>query len=380
MATSVAASMKIPATKAHFSEPSIEYILKNFREILEGKSFLSSFKFCEEFEQKFAAYHGAKYGATCSSGTTALELCLRGLRLENKEVILPSVTFAATAFAVLSSGNIPVLAESADDLTVDPADVAKCFTPRTGAVITVHIGGRVSPLTRRLQELCTQKGVPLLEDAAHAHGSGLEGQKAGTFGVAAAFSFFSTKVMTTGEGGIVLTSDEEIRDRAMLIRNYAKKNNQNLHEEYGSSWRMTEVHALMGLAQLSELDQFIQRRRELAAIFDEGFADESALELIPNPPECEQNFYKYIALLPPSIDRGAFSKALKEEHNVALGGPVYELPLHEQPVFKKYSQRALPKAADLCRRHICPPMYVTMTDEEAQYVVRSIRSTLRRFV
>ena len=376
---SVAAKMKIPATKAYFAPESIEYILENFRGILEGKSFLSNFKFCEEFEQKFAAYHGAKYGVTCSSGTTALELLLRGLRLENREVIVPVVTFSATAFAVLSSGNIPVFAESAPDLTMDPADVEKCITPRTGAVITVHIGGRVSPLTRRLQDICQKRNVPLLEDAAHAHGSGLEGQKAGTFGRAAAFSFFSTKVMTTGEGGMVLTGDEEIRDRAQLIRNYAKKNNQNFHEEYGSSWRMTEVHALMGLTQLRELDAFIQRRRDVAKIFDDGFADEPLLELVPNPPECEQNFYKYIALLPESIDRNTFSKKLKEDFNVALGGPVYDMPLHEQPVFKPYVTRDLPKAADLCRRHICPPMYFTMTDEEAQYVVTSIRSTLRNF-
>lgn len=376
---SVAAKMKIPATKAYFAPESIDYILKNFRDILEGKSFLSCFKFCEEFEQKFAAYHGAKYGVTCSSGTTALELCLRGLRLEDCEVIVPSVTFSATAFAVLSSGNTPVFAESADDLTIDPADVAKCITPRTKAVITVHIGGRVSPLTRQLQDLCRDKNLVLLEDAAHAHGSGLEGQKAGTFGRAAAFSFFSTKVMTTGEGGMVLTGDEEVRDRAMLIRNYSKKNNQNFHEEYGSSWRMTEVHALMGLTQLHELDAFIQRRREIAKIFDDGFADEPLLELVPNPPECEQNFYKYIALLPESIDRASFGKKLKEDFNVALGGPVYELPLHQQPVFKQYVTRDLPKAADLCRRHICPPMYYTMTDEEAQYVVSSIRSTLRSF-
>ena len=378
MATT-AAAMKIPATKTHFSESSIEYILAHFRDILQGKSFLSCFKFCEEFEQKFAAYHGAKHGITSSSGTTALELCLRGLKLENKEVVLPSVTFSATAFAVLSAGNTPVLAETADDLTIDPDDVERCLTPNTGAVITVHIGGRISPLTRRLQEICQKRGIPLLEDAAHAHGSALDGQRAGTFGIAAAFSFFSTKVMTTGEGGMVLTSDDTIRDRAQLIRNYSKKNNQNFHEEYGSSWRMTEVHALMGLAQLSELDSFIERRRELAKIYDEGFADEPLLELVPNPKECEQNFYKYIALLPPSIDRADFSRRLKEDHNVALGGPVYELPLHQQPVFKKYVTRDLPKAADLCRRHICPPMYYTMTDAEAQYVVQSIRSTLRNF-
>lgn len=371
--------MKIPPTKPYFSPESIQFILDHFREILEGKSFLSSFKYCEQFEREFADYHGAGFGATCSTGTSALELCLRSLKIENKEVVLPSVTFAATAYAVVLSGNRPVFAESSDDLTMDPDDVAKCITPETGAVLTVHIGGRVSPQTSAIQDLCRRKGLPLIEDAAHAHGSSLNGQKAGTFGQAAGFSFFSTKVMTTGEGGMVLTDDRDIHERCLLIRNYAKVNNQNYHEEYGSSWRMTEVQALMGLAQLHELDAFVQRRGELAQIYDECLADEPSLQLVPTPPECVNNFYKYIALLPPGVDRAAVTKRLKEEHNVSLGGPVYEIPLHHQPVFKQYVTRELPKASDLCRRHICPPTFFTMTDEEARYVAQSLKSALRQF-
>ena len=371
--------MKIPPTKPHFSGESIDFILENFKEILQGKSFLSSFKYCEEFEEKFAAHHGAKYGATCSSGTVALELCLRGLEIRDKDVIVPAVTFSATAFAVLSSGNRPIFAESADDMTIDPDDVEQCITPNTAAVITVHNGGLVSPRTLRLQELCKEKGLHLLEDAAHAHGAGCNGQKAGTFGTAAAFSFFSTKVMTTGEGGIVLTDNEKVRDRAMLIRNYSKKGNQNYHEEYGSSWRMTEVQALMALTQLNELDAFIKRRNEVAEIFDAGFADAPALAPIPRPEGCLHNFYKYIRLLPPGVDRDEFTKRLKEEHTVSLGGPVYETPLHHQPVFKDHVTRPLPNAEDLCARHICPPMYYTMTDEEAKYVVDSVKANLKHF-
>jgi dTDP-4-amino-4,6-dideoxygalactose transaminase len=372
--------VKIPPTKAYFGPESIAYILSNFRDILEGKSFLSSFKFCEEFEQQFAAYHGARYGVTCSNGTSALELCLRGLRIENRDIIVPTLTFAATAYAVIASGNRPILAESAADLTLDPADVERCLTPRTTAILTVHIGGRVSPLTRALQDVCRRKGLLLIEDAAHAHGSSLDGQKAGTFGQAAGFSFFSTKVMTTGEGGMVLTGDAQVRDRCLLLRNYAKVNNQNYHEEFGFNWRMTEVQALMGLAQLRELDEFLRRRRELAAIYDACFGAERALQLVPAPAECAQNFYKYLVLLPPTVDRSAFTQRLKKDYEVTLGGPVYEIPLHEQPAFQPYVTRPLPRASDLCRRHICPPMYYTMTDDEAHYVARSIRETLRHFV
>jgi len=367
-------------SKPYFAPGDIDFILNHFRDILEGNSFLSNFKWCEEFERRFAAYHGSRYGVSCNSGTSALELCFRAMNIVDREVIVPAVTFSATAFAPLRAGNRVVFAESADDMSMDPADVETLIHPRTAAVVTVHIGGHISPSTRDLQALCRDKGIVLIEDAAHAHGSALDGQKAGTFGHASAFSFFSTKVMTTGEGGMVTSDDATVRDRCMLIRNYAKKDGRNYHEEYGSSLRLTEVQALMGLTQLAQLDAFIERRNRLAEIYRDGFADEPSLVTLTRPPECQENYYKYIVLLPEQVERAAYTRALKEDFSVSLGGPVYDIPLHHQPVFAPFATRALPKAEELCRRHICPPMYHTMTDEDAVYVVDAMRKTLRRFL
>lgn len=372
-------AMKIPATKPYFSPESIEFILSNFRDILEGKSFLSNFKFCKTFEEEFAEYHGVKYGATCSSGTIALELCMRGLNIRDRDVIVPSVTFSATAFAAMAARNRPVFADVGDDMCIDPDDVRRCITPNTAAVITVHIGGRVSHRLPELQALCKEKGLLLIEDAAHAQGSALNGQSAGSFGQASAFSFFSTKVITTGEGGMVVTNDEQVYDRACLIRDYAKKDGRNYHEEYGSSFRMSEVHALMGLTQLRELDAFVRRRQEIAKIFDDIFED-SELQVIKGHEGCYQNFYKYIALLPGQVDRTEITAKLKRDYGVSLGGPVYEVPLHEQPVFQSLVTRHLPVSSDLSRRHICPPIYFTMTDAEAKYSAQSIKSVVQETV
>lgn len=371
--------MSIVPSRPYFSPSDIDFVLTHFRDILEGKSFLSNAKWCEEFERRFAEAHGTRHGIACNSGTSALELCFRALDITDREVIVPAVTFSATAFAPLRAGNRLVFAESGDDMSIDPADVERSITPRTAAVVTVHIGGHVSPSTRDLQTLCRVRGIELIEDAAHAHGSALAGQKAGTFGRAAAFSFFSTKVMTTGEGGMITTDDPQVRDRAMLIRNYAKKDGKNYHEEYGSSLRLTEVQALMGLTQLMQLEAFIERRNRIAELYRIGFADEPRLAELPRPAMCRENYYKYIILLPESVDRDRFTQALKEEYGIPLGGPVYEIPLHRQPVFQPFVTRPLPKAEALCRRHVCPPIYPSMSDDDVARVVEAMLGTLRRF-
>src|SRR3990172_9985640 len=182
--------MQLYPTKPYFSQESIEFIVGNFREILEGKSFLTLGRYCEEFEKKFAEYIDCKYAATTNSGTSAIEAALTAVGVKGYDVIVPTNTFAATVFAVIKAGGRPVFADCLEDLTVDPDDVKKRLTPRTKVVITVHIGGMVSPATYALIDLREEKGLSLIEDAAHAHGSTLDGKKGGSFGVAGAFSFF----------------------------------------------------------------------------------------------------------------------------------------------------------------------------------------------
>lgn len=364
--------MKVAATRPFFSPASIEFILRNFREILEGKSFLSMFNHCETFEKAFAAYVGSAHATTCNSGTAALELALRAVAVKDCDVIVPTMTFAATPFAVVHAGGRPVFADCTHDLSVDPDDVRKRLTARTKVVITVHVGGLVSPHTVALQALCQEKGLLLIEDAAHAHGSALDQARAGAIGEAAAFSFFSTKVMTTGEGGMVTTSDRSIYEKCALLKNQAKVDNANYHTELGYNWRMAEVEALLGLAQLNELDDFIRRRNEIAQIYDAELAQVPALEILTKPSTARHNYYKYIAFLPRGMPRDQFHRRMKEQYSVAMGGPVYELPCHEQPVFREYATSPLPVAEDLARRHICPPIYYSLADAEAKHVARSI--------
>ncbi len=363
--------MKIPATKYYLPPESINFILEKTREIFETGSYLAMGKYGEQFEKEFEQYNGSKHAVTTNSGTGSLEIILRAIGVEGQEVIVPTNTFAATAFAVVRAGGKPVFADCLDDLNVDPQDVVAKITDKTKSVVTVHIGGLISSTLTQLVELCKRKGVQLVEDAAHAHGSMLNGRKAGTFGVAGAFSFFSTKVMTTGEGGMIVTDDQDLYEEAMMLRDQAKRGGRNYHDSVGYNWRMPEFQALLGISQLRSLEDFIRERTKIARLYDSEFGGLPNLERLTIPLEARTNFYKYVAFLPKRVDRESLHSRLKTEFGISMGGTVYDTPLHKQPVFEKYASPN-PRSEDICARHICPPIFVGMKAEQVEHVAKSI--------
>lgn len=354
----------IPAQRYDFPDEDVETITRQFAELLRSRAFLTLGERCAEFEERFASLAGVPHAVAVSSGTAALEIILRVIGVEGAEVIVPTNTFAATAFAVLHAGGIPVFADCGEDLAVDPADVERRITSATRAVIAVHIGGLVSSGMRRLRELCRGRGLPLVEDAAHACGSALDGLPAGSLGDAAAFSFFSTKVITTGEGGMITTADGRIATRARLLRDQAKVRGRNLHEVVGSNWRLTELQAIVGLVQLARLPEHIAARQRVARVYDRAFAGSDLVRPMGVPAGCRPNWYKY--LLATREDAAAVTARLAPDRGVTLGGTVYDVPCHQQPVFARYARGPLPVAERLCRHHLCPPIYPSLTDDEAR--------------
>ena len=361
MDTAVATGTRIPAQRYDFSDEDIAWIQEQLGELLRSRAFLTMGDRCAEFETRFAHLTGSRHAIAVSSGTGALEIILRAIGVEGGEVVVPTNTFAATAFAALHAGAVPVFADCGPDLIVDPDDVERRISPATRAVIVVHIGGLVTPAVHRLRELC----------AAHAVGSALDGQGAGTFGTAAAFSFFSTKVMTTGEGGMITTDDAEIASRARVLKDQAKRAGRNLHDLVGSNWRLSELQAILGLAQLARLPDLLAERKRVAGVYDEAFAGGSdRLRPLVPPPAAQPNWYKYILV---SEEEGAvLGSRLKPGSGVTLGGAVYEVPCHQQPVFAAFAPDRLPTAEHLCRHHVCPPIYPSLTDEEARRVAGAL--------
>tara|TARA_A100001015_G_scaffold304278_1_gene395241 strand:- start:335 stop:1231 length:897 start_codon:yes stop_codon:yes gene_type:complete len=270
--------MKVPASLPNFSDEDVQIILKNFKDILDGKSFLSQYIFSEKFENLFAEFVGSKYAVSCNSGTSALELIFRSINIEGKEVILPSNTFIATANAIINAGGKLVFADCDNDMCLSYNSVIDKINKNTVAVCHVHIAGFVTHDALKIAQFCKKNNILFIEDAAQAHGSSLNNYNAGTIGDAAAFSFYSTKVMTTGEGGMLTTNNKEISEKSKSLREFGKKPNEiytNIYWALGYNWRMPEVSALMGIQQLNALNKNIKKRREIISHYDNILENES---------------------------------------------------------------------------------------------------------
>src|SRR6266567_1294470 len=261
--------VEVPAARVVFRAEDRAEIAVAITEILASGA-LTLGPYTGRFETAFAAAHAAPHAIATSSGTAALDIILRATGVAGRDVIVPANTFFATAAAVLQAGGRPVFADvDAQTLALSPKTVEAAVTPATAAVVLVHIGGLITPEVDALWKLCGERDITLIEDAAHAHGSTFDGRFPGSFGLAAAFSFYPTKVVTSGEGGMVVTASDHVRDEARIYRDQGKGSFQaNHHVRHGYAWRMSELNAATGLVHLRRMGQFIDRRRMVAARYD----------------------------------------------------------------------------------------------------------------
>jgi perosamine synthetase len=375
--------MKVPAASIYFPPEDRAAILSQIDEILQTGQ-LTLGKYGRQFEEEFAAKIGVKHAIAVSSGTSAIEIPLRALGVEGKEVLVPTNTFFATPAAVLhAGGRVRFIDTDPTTLSVDVDHLRASIGAETAGVIVVHIGGIVTPHMDEIRALCDEHGIWLFEDAAHAQGSigpsngHPAGRSAGTWGDAASFSFYPTKVMTSGEGGMIVTNDDRLAEEAHIYRDQGKAGFlTNFHTRLGNNWRMSEVHAVIGLSQLGRLDEFIAHRNHIAEIYDEGLPGLPDLTPIRPPENGVSCDYKYPVLLPAGVDRAAFKQRLREEWDVSCSGEVYDVPCHEQPVFAEWKTESLPHAEDVCGRHLCLPISATMTDEQARHVLTALAAVL----
>jgi perosamine synthetase len=264
-----------------------------------------------------------------------------------------------------------------ETMSVRPEDVDAAITPDTAGFVVVHIGGLITGRIDELRDLAARRGIWMVEDAAHAHGSIFKKRHAGSFGVAGGFSFYPTKVMTSGEGGMIITNDDRIAEEARIYRDQGKASFLvNAHVRLGYNWRMSEPHAIIGLRHLERLPDMIEERRQIARIYDSELAASNKVQSLAVPQGSESNYYKYVALPRERVDRAKLKAKLREEWGVSLSGEVYETPLHRQPVFEKYATGGLPAAEDICARHICLPIFSGMTEDDARYVIAALEESL----
>ncbi|MEY9964005.1 perosamine synthetase [Streptacidiphilus sp. MAP12-16] len=365
--------MNVPAARVVFSGDDRSEAAAAVMEILAGGS-LTLGPWTERFEAAFATAHAVPHAVGVCSGTAALEIALRIVGVADRDVVVPANTFYATAAAVLHAGGRPVFADvEATTFALSAVGVEAVLTPTTAAVVLVHVGGLITPEVDALRRLCDSRGIALIEDAAHAHGCTYQGRFAGSFGLAGAFSFYPTKLTTSGEGGMLVTDSLELRDEARVYRDQGKGSfTTNHHVRQGYSWRLSEVNAAIGEIHLRRLKEFIDIRREVASRFTAALAAMPGLEPLVEAPGCRSNFYKYMVLLPEGVDRALFKREVFERFDVRLPGEVYDLPLHRQPVLAEFADGPLPVAEDVCARHICLPIHSDMRSDEVDQVLSAL--------
>lgn len=320
-----------------------------------------------DFEERFAAFVGAEHAVATSSGTTAIHLALLGIGIQpGDEVIVPSFSFTATATPVLHAGGVPVFVDVEPDyFTIDPALIERAITPRTKAIIPVSLYGQPADMPA-IQAIADRHGLRVIEDACQAHGASLNDRRAGAWGIGA-FSFYPTKNMTTGEGGIITTNDAQVADRTRLLREHGMRVRYQ-PEILGYNFRMTDIHASIGLAQLEKLPAANERRRAIAARYSEELR---GVETPRERPGAVHVYHQY-TLRVRARDRFAEQLAAR-----GIGSNVYyPVPIHRQEPFLPLAAREadLPVTDALTGEILSIPVYPTLTDDEVGTIIAGVNA------
>jgi perosamine synthetase len=328
-------------------------------------------KYVSRFEEMFAAFCGVTNAVSVSNGTTALHLALHALGIgPGDEVIVPALTFVASANAVTYTGATPVFAD-VDPVTwcIEPHEVARLVTPRTKAVIPVHLYGHPAPMDA-INELAAAYNLLVIEDAAEAHGAAVNGKRTGGLGKIGAFSFYANKTITTGEGGMLTTDDGELAARCRLLRDHAMPPQRRYwHEEVGFNYRMTNLQAAVGVAQMERIEEFIQRKRQIAGSYRQGLNGIAGITLPPEASGYTNSYWMVSVLIDPPfpLERDALILALRDQ---GVDSRPFFHPMDTLPPYRQENFR--PVSLSLSRRGLNLPSSPSLTREQVRYICEVI--------
>ena len=378
----------LPYGRQHLDEKDIESVIEVLR-----SDWLTTGPKVGEFEKAFANAVGAREAVSVSNGTAALHASMNALEVgPGDEVIVPAMTFAASANCVLYQGGTPVFADvEPDTLLVDPNDVASKITPRTKAVISVDYAGQPCNYDE-LHSIVDDHGIALVADACHALGGSYKGQAVGTLAVLNVFSFHPVKHITTGEGGVITTDDPSLAERMRIFRNHGITTDHRQREKQGSwfyemaelgyNYRLSDIQCALGLSQLQRLTQFVERRQEIAAAYDDAFAEIKFVEPLTVSRDVSNAYHLYVIQLDIErlgADRGTIFRALRAEN---LGVNVHYIPVHMHPYYMENlgtGPGMCPVAEAAYERIISLPMFSDMTDEDVRDVITAVRKVVYAF-
>ena len=366
----------IPVNEPLLGERELEYVT----ECISTGWISSAGRFIEEFEEKCAAYCGMKYGVAVSNGTTALQVAVGCLDLEpGDEVIMPTFTIISCALAVIYNSGVPVLLDCDPRIwCMDISQIKRKITPKTRAIMPVHIYGHPVDMDPVL-ELARKYGLVVIEDAAEAHGAEYKGRKCGGLGDISCLSFYANKIITTGEGGMVLTNNSEYAEKARSLRNLCFRAERRFyHTELGHNFRLTNLQAAIGLAQLERIDELVARKRWMGQAYTERLRSIADLQLPVEEPWAKNVYWMYGVVLDESrgMDASEFGRRLRER---GVDTRPFFLGMHEQPVFWErglFQGEQYPVAERLARQGLYLPSGLTLTEAQLDQVCVAVKECL----
>ena len=336
-----------------------------------------------EFEKMVADYVGAKYAVAISNGTSALHAaCFAAGIQAGDEVITTPLTFAASANCVLYCGGTPVFADvNPKTYNIDPEDIRRKITNKTKAIIAVHLAGQPCDMDE-IHKIAKEHDLLVIEDGAHALGSVYKGKKVGTLSDMTTFSFHPVKPITTGEGGMIVTDNEEFYQKMMLFRSHGITRDENLMTrndgpwfyqqlDLGYNYRITDIQCALGCSQMKKLDRFLALRKEIVARYNEAFADCENIIIPYQLPETESGWHLYIVQVK-NCDRRKVFEALRE-HGIAVN--VHYIPVYLHPYYQEHGYKDVHcrNAEEVYSHIISLPLYPTLTEEQQQYVIETLK-------
>ena len=378
----------IPFHTPQIGDAEIESVVETLR-----SGWLTTGSKVKRFEEEFSKYLGCSHAIAVNSGTAALHLALDAVGIkEGDEVIVPTMTFAATAEVVLYFKARPVFVDCRPDtLNIDSDQIEKAITSKTKAIIPVHFGGQPCEMDQILR-LARKYNLRTIEDAAHALPTSYQDKKIGTIGDVTCFSFYATKTITTGEGGMATTENPEWSDRMRMMslhgishdawKRYTKEGSWHYEVLYpGFKYNLTDVAAALGIEQLKKCDGFWRARKRIAAIYDKAFGDLEEIQTPVRRPGIEHAWHLYVIQLNLEglrLTRNQFIEALREE---GIGTSVHFIPLHLHPYYRHkfgYKPADFPNASSVFHRIVSLPIYPKMTEADVESVIGAVRKTVKQ--
>lgn len=348
---------------------------KYVNECLDTSWISAKGKFVQQFETEFAKYIGIDHAVTVSNGTVALHLALISLGIgKGDEVIVPTLTYVASVNAIVYTGATPVFVDSLErNWQVDPADIERKITEKTKAIMVVHLYGHASDMGRIMQ-IAEKYNLFVVEDCAEGFGTYFEKKHVGTFGDISTFSFYGNKTITTGEGGMVVTNDETLYTRAAHLKDQGMaKFRQYWHDVIGYNYRMTNICAAIGLAQLEQADTFLRQKRDIAGWYKK-YLQGTPVEFHREDENVRHSYWMCSILVPKSAERDSL-RAFLEEHNVETRPVFY--PVHTMPMYSQRYQRHK-NAEDIGWRGMNLPSWQGLREEQVKYICDVIHEFYRK--